>query len=55
MDGLTETVMTPSLPTRSIARAMSCPISVSPLAEIVPTCGTIARSELGLLTWPLSC
>ncbi len=35
---LTATVMTPSLPTRSIARAMSCPISVSPLAEMVPTC-----------------
>lgn len=38
----TATVMTPSLPTRSIARAMSWPISVSPLAEIVPTCGNDA-------------
>ena len=33
----TETVMTPSLPTRSMARAMRSPISFSPFAEIVPT------------------
>ena len=32
------TVMTPSLPTFSIASARKRPISVSPLAEIVPTC-----------------
>ena len=31
------TVMTPSLPTFSIALAMISPISMSPLAEIVPT------------------
>ena len=33
------TVMTPSLPTRSIARAISFPISSSPFAEMVPTFG----------------
>ena len=33
----TETVMTPSLPTRSIALAIKSPISFSPLAEMVPT------------------
>src|SRR6185503_20388294 len=32
------TVMTPSLPTFCIALAIIVPISVSPLAEIVPTC-----------------
>src|ERR1043166_8802256 len=32
------TVMTPSLPTFSIASAMILPIVSSPLAEIVPTC-----------------
>ena len=51
MDGLTETVMTPSLPTRSIARAMSCPISVSPLAEIVPTCSMKPHTELHAFHW----
>jgi hypothetical protein len=30
-------VITPSLPTFSIAFAMSSPISLSPLADIVPT------------------
>lgn len=34
----TATVMTPSLPTFSIARAMRSPISRSPLAEMVATC-----------------
>ena len=35
---LTDTVMTPSLPTFSMALAMSSPISRSPLAEMVATC-----------------
>ncbi len=30
--------MTPSLPTRSMALAISSPISDSPFAEMVPTC-----------------
>ncbi len=34
---LTCTVMTPSLPTFSMALAISSPISLSPLAEMVPT------------------
>jgi hypothetical protein len=34
--------MTPSLPTFSMARAMSSPISRSPLAEMVPTCAKVA-------------
>ena len=34
------TVITPSLPTRCIASAMSAPICFSPLAEIVPTWAT---------------
>ena len=34
------TVITPSLPTFSIASAIILPISLSPLAEIVPTCAT---------------
>jgi hypothetical protein len=34
---LTEIVMTPSLPTFSIALAISSPISLSPFADIVPT------------------
>jgi hypothetical protein len=35
---VTCTVITPSLPTFSIALAMISPISTSPLAEIVATC-----------------
>ena len=41
------TVMTPSLPTRSMARAMRSPISASPLAEMVPTCAISAVVEMG--------
>lgn len=37
-DPLTVTVIIPSFPTFSIARAISSPISRSPLAEIVATC-----------------
>mmetsp|Transcript_3507 Transcript_3507/g.11748 ORF Transcript_3507/g.11748 Transcript_3507/m.11748 type:complete len:238 (-) Transcript_3507:67-780(-) len=40
------TVMTPSLPTFSIARAMRSPISRSPLAEIVPTCAISSVVEI---------
>ena len=36
------TVITPSLPTLSIASAMIVPIVSSLLAEMVPTCATIA-------------
>src|SRR5579859_2904571 len=36
------TVMTPSLPTFCMAEAIISPISVSPLAEIVPTCAVSA-------------
>ena len=42
------TVMTPSLPTRSIARAMSFPISSSPFAEMVPTCGCSESASLSV-------
>ena len=35
------TVMTPSLPTFSMASAMIVPIAWSPLAEIMPTCATM--------------
>src|SRR6059058_3026673 len=40
------TVMTPSLPTLSIASAMILPIVSSLFAEIVPTCA---------IAWPLTC
>src|SRR5512132_1556294 len=40
-------VITPSLPTFSMARASMSPISFSPLAEIVPTCAISALVE----TW----
>src|SRR5690242_3017524 len=45
------TVITPSLPTLSIASAMSLPISWSPLAEIVPTCAIDLLSADGLLSF----
>jgi len=35
---LTAIVITPSLPTFSMAFAINSPISLSPLADIVPTC-----------------
>ncbi len=38
IDLASSTVMTPSLPTFSIASAMMSPMTVSPLALIVPTC-----------------
>src|SRR3954453_23929263 len=41
-DLASSTVMTPSLPTFSMARAIISPISRSPLAEMVPTCATSA-------------
>lgn len=40
---LTEMVITPSLPTFSIALAISSPISRSPFADIVPTFKKIER------------
>ncbi len=43
------TVMTPSLPTFSIASAMSLPISASLFAEIVPTCAISFLPEVGTL------
>mmetsp|Transcript_10690 Transcript_10690/g.38706 ORF Transcript_10690/g.38706 Transcript_10690/m.38706 type:complete len:207 (-) Transcript_10690:285-905(-) len=43
-----ETVMTPSLPTFSIARAIRSPISRSPLADIVPTCAISSVVEMSL-------
>ncbi len=45
------TVITPSLPTRSMAVAMMSPISRSPLAEMVPTCATswLVRTVLACL------
>src|SRR4028118_1387863 len=43
------TVMTPSLPTFSIACAIISPISVSPLAEMDPTCATSAEVEIFLV------
>src|SRR5487761_1661979 len=42
------TVITPSLPTFSIASAMVLPIDSSPLAEIVPTCAIDLESLQGL-------
>ena len=39
------TVMTPSLPTFCIASAICRPISVSPLAEMVPTWATSSEPE----------
>jgi hypothetical protein len=36
------TVITPSLPTFCMARAIISPISLSPFAEIVPTCAVSA-------------
>src|SRR5712691_3705036 len=42
------TVITPSLPTFSIASAMISPIVESLLAEIVPTCAISRRSLVGL-------
>uniref|UniRef100_A0A0A9HG95 CPN60II n=1 Tax=Arundo donax TaxID=35708 RepID=A0A0A9HG95_ARUDO len=44
-------VITPSLPTFSIAFAISSPISLSPLADIVPTC-TISSDVLIILAMP---
>jgi hypothetical protein len=41
-------VITPSLPTFSIASAMMSPIAGSLLAEIVPTCAISLRSLVGL-------
>ena len=41
---LTATVITPSFPTFSMALAIKSPISLSPLAEIVPTCAKKARN-----------
>ena len=43
MDLASSTVMTPSLPTFSMAWAIISPISDSPLAESVPTCATSAE------------
>ena len=40
------TVMTPSLPTRSMASAIILPISSSPFAEMVPTCATSSDVEI---------
>src|SRR6185312_2272195 len=45
IDFASSTVMTPSLPTFSIASAIMLPIVVSPLAEMVPTCA--------ISFWPL--
>ncbi len=42
------TVITPSLPTFSIASAMIRPISGSLFAEMVPTCAISAESRVGL-------
>ncbi|MNE14168.1 hypothetical protein D3C80_1070310 [compost metagenome] len=42
------TVMTPSLPTLAMARAISSPISASPLAEMVPTWAISELFETGL-------
>mmetsp|Transcript_6209 Transcript_6209/g.10014 ORF Transcript_6209/g.10014 Transcript_6209/m.10014 type:complete len:226 (-) Transcript_6209:12-689(-) len=42
-------VMTPSLPTRSMAVAMSLPTWVSPLAEMVATCSISSLEVMGLL------
>src|SRR6476646_9542876 len=39
------TVITPSLPTFSIASAIFSPTSLSPLAEIIPTCAISLESE----------
>ena len=44
------TVMTPSLPTFCIAWAIILPISVSPLAEMEPTCAASAEVEI-FLVW----
>ena len=44
------TVITPSLPTFSIASAIMSPISVSPLAEIVPT-WAISSLFVTFLAW----
>src|SRR5437660_1405585 len=41
------TVITPSLPTFSIASAILSPISLSPLEEMVPTCAISFRPLLG--------
>src|SRR5215210_8034420 len=43
------TVMTPSLPTFSMARAIISPISGSPLADTEPTCATSAEAEIFLV------
>src|SRR5215217_8426931 len=43
------TVMTPSLPTFSMACAIISPISRSPLAEMEPTCATSAEVEIFLV------
>src|SRR5579883_1386455 len=45
------TVITPSLPTLSIALAMMSPIAASPLAEIVPTWAIDLESADGLLSF----
>ena len=44
------TVMTPSLPTVSMALASICPMSASPLALMVPTCAISLLSPIGLLS-----
>ena len=48
------TVITPSLPTFSIASAIISPTAVSPLAEIVPTCAIALSSVQGTLS-PFTC
>ena len=45
------TVMTPSLPTFSIASAMMLPMVSSPLAEMVPTWAISFLSLVGLLSF----
>ncbi len=47
MDFASSTVMTPSLPTLSIASAIRSPIVGSLLADIVPTCATSFLSWVG--------
>ena len=42
------TVITPSFPTLSIASEMICPIALSLLAEMVPTCAISFLSFVGL-------
>ena len=42
-------MITPSLPTLSMAFAIMSPMSLSPLAESVPTCATSALVEILLV------